>query len=224
MMIGNPLDMLLGIDGDMAYIHQVIPMKIESSSDAEAPRSRLSAPFFLRPKESISYQIHKECNQLPCPCETLAIAAFHEIYWNRDRWRIAKCERKVALSWRKKFSVSSKVHPAIRSSRSSQPSFCRDIYQWGRVPSSLLHVHRRVEMNWLYVKCYCDVEMARTKLFGYEVDYNWRVDLVKFIFAKRHSQLEECVLCRFIIPLLSFSNRRLPCLILFQRKEGVILL
>lgn len=54
---GKSLDLLIGSDTGLACIHQVMPLS--------SGKQRLSAPFFLRPKESISQQIREQYNQEP---------------------------------------------------------------------------------------------------------------------------------------------------------------
>ncbi|CAJ1941143.1 unnamed protein product [Cylindrotheca closterium] len=84
MMTGKAMDMLLGIDGGMACIHQVVPRVHQHQSlleQQQAPKQRrISAPFFLRPKESVSVQINEQCNRKTCTSEEVALAMLHGVY------------------------------------------------------------------------------------------------------------------------------------------------
>mmetsp|Transcript_2023 Transcript_2023/g.4563 ORF Transcript_2023/g.4563 Transcript_2023/m.4563 type:complete len:502 (+) Transcript_2023:55-1560(+) len=79
MMTGKSMDMLIGVDGGMACIHQVVPV-LKQQQQQQAPKQRLSAPFFFRPKESVSKQINELCNSQHCPSEKLALNMLHEVY------------------------------------------------------------------------------------------------------------------------------------------------
>jgi hypothetical protein len=70
-MAGKSLDLLLGYDTGLACIHQVMPLSFDLQ--------RLSAPFFLRTKESISQQINDQYNQIPCSKED-AIFGIHKVF------------------------------------------------------------------------------------------------------------------------------------------------
>ncbi|KAL3940342.1 MAG: hypothetical protein SGBAC_005113 [Bacillariaceae sp.] len=87
MMTGKCMDMLLGVEGGIACIHQVVPtprqqhsQSVAAAEPQQAPAQRLSAPFFLRPKESVSVLINEQCNSKPCSSEESAITMLHKVY------------------------------------------------------------------------------------------------------------------------------------------------
>jgi len=83
LMTGKSMDLLLGVEGGMACIHQVVTPFQQQSSNLESSQEseqRLSAPFFLRQKESLSYQINDKCNRQPCRSESDALSMLHKVY------------------------------------------------------------------------------------------------------------------------------------------------